>query len=202
MPITIQEAENMINAVRERWISLGRAADTLYLYDNHIKSCAKVAQTIAIKMGTIDPEQAYVAALLHDIAKIDESPESMLGRFHGILGYEMLKEKDPNVARACLLHELPWNNVPLYEKKFLGNKEDYEFILNYAAANPIKDEDLLVQLADSMANKDGIVTLEHRQQEYEQRFNIKMPAEIIEPYKNLKHHFDKKLKLNTYDLFF
>lgn len=201
MSITIQEAETIITMVRERWISLGRKPETLYMYDNHLKGAARVAETIAAKMGTINPEQAHVSALLHDVAKIDESPESMVGRFHGVLGYEMFKDRDSDVARACLLHELPWNKLSLYEKKFLGNKEDYEFVLNYVATHPMKDEDLLMQLSDGMANKDGIVTLEQRQEEYEKRFNIKMPVEMINPYKELKRYFDKKICGNVYDLF-
>lgn len=201
MPITIKEAENIVSAVRERWVSLGRAPETLYMYDNHLKGVARVAKTIAAEVGGIDLEQIYVSALLHDIAKIDESPESMVGRFHGILGYEMFKDKDAAVARACLLHEIPWNKVSLYEKKFLGNKDDYEFALNYANKYPLQDEDLLIQLADGMANKNGIVTLEQRQQEYEKRFNFKMPMEMTEPYKALKQYFDKKVGGNVYDLF-
>lgn len=201
MFITIKEAKNIVDIVRNRWISLGRAPDTLYLYDNHIKGCAIVAQTIALQLDNIDPEQVYVSAFLHDIAKIDESPESMVGRFHGILGYEKFKDIDQQVARACLLHELPWNNVRLYEKKFLGNKDDYNFALQYVKENPLKDEDLLIQLADAMANKNGIVTMEQRQQEYEERFNRKLPDEMITPYIKIKQYFDKKINGNVYDLF-
>lgn len=201
MNISIKEAESIVNTVRHRWISLGRAPDTLYLYDNHIKGCAMVAHTIALKLGYMNPEQMYVSALLHDIAKIDESPESMVGRFHGIIGYEMFKDKDYQVARACLLHELPWNKVEFYEKKFLGNKDDYNFALQYVKDNPLKDEDLLIQLADAMANKNGIVTLEQRQQEYEERFKIKLPENMIRPYVEIKQYFDKKIKGNLYDLF-
>ncbi len=201
MSISIKEAEAIVNMMRDRWISLGRNPETLYLYDNHIKGCAIVAQTIALKLGNIDSTQMYVSAFLHDIAKIDESPESMVGRFHGILGYEKFKDIDQQVARACLLHELPWNSVKLYEKKFLGNKDDYNFVSQYVKDNPLKDEDLLVQLADAMANKNGIVTLKQRQQEYEERFNKKLPDEMITPYIEIKQYFDKKINGNVYDLF-
>lgn len=201
MPITVQEAENMVDEVCKRWVSLGREPDTLYMYTNHIKGAAHVAQTVALKMGNMNPEQMYVSALLHDIAKIDESSESMLGRFHGILGYEMLKDRDPAVARACLLHEFPMNKISMFKKKFLGNESDYSFVLNYVADNPLKDEDLLIQLADSMANRNGIVTMEQRQQEYEERFNIKMTAEMIEPFLEIKSYFGKKIGQDIYSLF-
>lgn len=202
MSITIQEAEKIVSDMRKRWISLGRNPETLYMYDNHIAGAATVAKTIAARLDNINPEQAYIAAFLHDIAKIDESPESMVGRFHGILGYEMLQEKDPVVARACLLHEIPWNRITKYtEKKFLGKKDDYNFVLDYISNTSLTDDDLLIQLADGMANKDGIVKLEQRQKEYEARFNTKIPAEMIEPYLELKQYFDKKLGFDVYDLF-
>jgi len=200
MSITIQEAKDMINAVRDRWVLLGRAPETLYMYDNHINGVANVARTIALKLGNIDPDKAYVSGLLHDIAKIDESPESKVGRFHGILGYELLKDKDPDAARASLLHEIPWNKAQKYEFKFLDNKDDYEFAMNYIAANPLTDEDLLIQLADTMANKDGIVTMEQRREEYEKRFNMEVPAELIQPYMDIKQYFDKKIGMDIYDL--
>lgn len=201
MTISIKAAENIVDTMRNRWISLGRAPESLFLYDNHIKGCAIVAQTIALKLGNIDPEQIYVSAFLHDNAKIDESPESMVGRFHGVLGYEKFQDIDQYVARACLLHELPWNNVKLYEKRFLGNRDDYNFALQYVKENPLKNEDLIIQLADAMANKNGIVTIEQRQQEYEERFNRKLPDEMITPYIEIKQYFDEKINGNVYDLF-
>ncbi len=205
MSLTISDAEDMIAAVRDRWVSLGRDPDTLYMYDNHIKGAAEVARTIALKIGTIDPERIYISALLHDIAKIDESPESMVGRFHGLLGYELLKDKDSAVARACLLHEFPWNKIPPFEKcskKLLNNKNDYAFMVSYVAGTSLNDEDLVIQLADGMANKNGIVTLEQRQREYEQRFNFVMPSEMAEPYLEIKRYLDNKIGGNIYDLFF
>ena len=60
---------------------------------------------------------------------------------------------------------------------------------------------MLIQLSDGMANKNGIVTLEQRQQEYEKRFNVGIPAEMIEGYKEIKRYFDKKTGGNVYDLF-
>lgn len=208
--MNIKQAQQMVDDVQKRWVALGRNPDTLYMYNNHIQGVAKVARTIAEKWGTIDPEQAYISGLLHDIAKIDESPESMKGRFHGIMGYELLCDIAPNVARACLLHEFPYNRVDIYKNKFLGNQKDVDFTLNYVEKNPLKDEDLLIQLSDAMANKDGIVTLEQRlaafqnRQGYEAmlRTNTTVPAEGIKLYLDIKDYFDNKIGMNVYDLFF
>lgn len=201
--MTIEEAQKMIDAVENRWVSLGRAPDTLYTYDNHVKGVAQIAQTLALRLGNVDAKQSYVSGLLHDIAKIDESPESMIGRFHGILGYELLKDKDPTAARACLLHEFPWNKIPPFEnvsKKLFGNKNDYDFIKDFAAKNPLKDDDLIIQLSDVMANKNGIVTIEKRLQEYEERFKTKIPKEFIEPYMEIKEYLSQKIGQDIYEM--
>ena len=105
-------------------------------------------------------------------------------RFHGILGYEKLKDIDEKSARSALLHMFPWNKLPNYEKcsdMFFNRKDDYDFITNYIDSHKTTDEDLLIQLADSLANKDGIVTLEQRAKEYSERHSMQTPREMIEP---------------------
>jgi hypothetical protein len=121
------------------------------------------------------------------------------------------KDKDPTAARAALLHEFPWNKVSLYENKFPGNKQDFRFVLDHVATNPLQEEDLIIHLADSTADKNGIVTHEQRvagfenRQSHECQFRnkiIKMPIELLQPYIELKQYFDKKLGMNIYYLFF
>lgn len=202
--ISIAEAEKMIDEVKSRWVSLGRKPETLYLYDNHIRGAALVAHTIAEKINGINPEKAYIACLLHDIGKIDESPESMLGRGHFILGYERLKDIDPDIAQTCLLHEFPYNIVPPFEdchKRLLDNRQDYDFIVDYVSKIQTEDLDLLVQLADLMANQDGLVTIELRIKDWEIRHKTTFPPARAAAYFAVKNHFDNKLGGDVYDLF-
>ena len=204
MTISVSEAEKMVVEVEARWVSLGRNPDTLYMYDNHVRGSARVARTIAEKVGGINPEKAYISALLHDIAKIDESPESTLGRSHCILGYERLKDIAPDIARSCLLHEFPLDIIPSYEEcreKLWDNRADYDFIVDYAGKIVPEDTDFLVQLADLMANKDGLVTIERRVKEWEERRNAIFPESITALYKKIKAYFDAKIGGDVYDLF-
>ncbi len=202
--ISVQEARDMVEALKRKEIALGRAEDTWYLYGNHVFGVADAAKAIALKIKEMDADRVYVAALLHDIAKMEERT----GRFHGILGYEMLKDRDEDAARACLLHMFPWNKVLPFEKcskMFFENKKDYDFVVDYAKNTAVRDEDLLIQLADSLASKDGIVTFEERKREYVERNKIEVTPELLkdlfEPRLELKEYFDKKINGDIYDLF-
>lgn len=199
--LTKTEAKNLIDQLRDKEISLGRAPETWYTYENHVLGVAKVAQTIAQKIEGLNPERIYVAAMLHDISRTEEEREK---RFHGILGYEKLINLDADAARSAITHMFPWNIIPPFEscsKMFFGNKADYDFVASFLKNNPRTDVDLLIQLSDTMANKDGIVTLEQRAQEFAQRHNISIPKEMIEPRYKLKAYFDDKIGGNVYDLF-
>ena len=199
--LSARQAKQLISDLKEREISLGRQPETWFTYENHIMGVATVAKTIALKIPDMNVDEIYISALLHNICRTEESREQ---RFHGILGYEKLINFDEKSARSALLHMFPWNFLPDYQdcsKMFFDKKDDYEFIANYIHTHDTTDEDLLIQLADGLANKDGIVTLEERAQEYSKRYGIEIPKEMIEPRYKLKSYFDTKVGCDVYGLF-
>ncbi len=180
MNISLNDAETLISDLKEKEIKAGISPELWRCYENHIYGAAKVTQTIASHMQSINPNQIYIATLLHDICRTEEDREH---RFHGVLGYEKLINKDETVARTALLHMFPWYDIPSYEvcnRFFFYNKKDYDFVLHYAQNTKPTDFDLLVQLADGLANKDGFVTLEERQREYFERRGYEMPKHVIQ----------------------
>ena len=199
--LSTRQAKQLISDLKEREISLGPQPETWFTYENHIMGVATVAKTIALKIPDMNVDEIYISALLHNICRTEESREQ---RFHGILGYEKLINFDEKSARSALLHMFPWNFLPDYQdcsKMFFDKKDDYEFIANYIHTHDTTDEDLLIQLADGLANKDGIVTLEERAQEYSKRYGIEIPKEMIEPRYKLKSYFDTKVGCDVYGLF-
>ncbi len=205
MSLSIQEAKDLISDVREREITLGRAPETWYTYENHVYGTANVAQTIATHIKGLNPKEIYVSALLHDICKTEEN---RVQRFHGILGYEKLIDKDEKAARSAIVHMFPWNKISPFEKcfqMFFGNKKDYDFVVAYLNENEATDSDFLIQLADTLANKNGIVTIEQRAQEYAQRNGLNLSSSMIQemlaPRFELKTYFDKKIGRDVYSLF-
>ena len=201
MTISIQEAEDIIAEVKARDTAIGRDMSRWWMYENHIRTAANVARTIASKIDDMDETQAYICALLHDVARTNERQET---RFHGVTGYEKLVDKDEMVARSALLHMFLWNKIPPYEKvaqMFFDNKKDYDFVADYIQKTKTTDEDLLIQLADNLSNKDGFVTIEQRAKDLSERRGIKIDNDWLDSRYRLKSYFDKKIGGNIYDLF-
>lgn len=200
MTLSIQEAEDIIAEVKARDTAIGRDMSRWWMYENHIRAAANIAKTIASKIDDMDETQAYICGLLHDVCRTNERQEA---RFHSITGYEKLIDKDEMVANSVLVHMFPWNEIPPYEEckdMFFENKEDYDFIVEYTKNNSPNDYNLLTQMADSLSNKNGIVTLEQRAKEYSERHGVNILSSMIEPRYRLKSYFDKKVGGNIYDL--
>ena len=171
-------------------------------YYGHIYNVAKVAKKIADKIG-LDGEKIYIMGLLHDIGKFDDK---LVNRFHGIIGYERLKDEDEEIAKICLLHMFPNNVIRPFEdigdRVFFNKKKDYDFTVQYAKKNPPNDYDLLIQLADTICHFDRLLTIEERVREYRARHNFKedesQTQKAIALRMKLKKHFDKKLGVDVY----
>ncbi len=199
MSLSVIEAKQLIDDLKEQEIALGRDPNTWYTYENHVYGAADVAKAIASNIETMDNDAVYVATLLHDICRTEEN---RVLRFHGILGYEKFIDIDENVARSCILHMFSWNKIPPYEmcsNLFYGNKKDYDFVADYAKNHIPNDIDYLVQLADHMANKNGFVTIEQRAAELAERGRLY--DTFISDGNKLKSYFDKKVGKDIYGLF-
>lgn len=201
MSLSIQDAKGLIAEVKERDASIGKDMSRWWMYENHIVTAANVARTIASKIKGMDEEQAYVNALLHDICRTNERQAA---RFHGISGYEKLIDKDEKAARAAIVHMFLWNKIPPFEKcsqMFFGNKKDYDFVSAYLKSTQICEDDLLVQLADNLSNKNGFVSIEQRAKDLSERKGIVFDETWLEIRYSLKTYFDKKIGCDVYKLF-
>lgn len=201
MTLSITKAQKMVSDLKNHEISLGRDPNTWYTYENHVYGVAKIAQTIAERISTMNPNRLYVMGLLHDICRTEDERKQ---RFHGILGYEKLIQFDKDAARTCLLHTFAWNELPPYRQcaqAFYNKKEDYQFIADFIQNHPPKEEDYLIQLCDALANKNGFVTIEERAEEVMERHRQSQDFMDIVRINELKYHFDQKIGCNIYDLF-
>lgn len=199
--LTIAQAKAYINEIKDYALKNGRQPGTWYMFHNHVFGVAEVAKLIAERIVTLNAERAYILGLLHDAGKIQEQFEK---RFHGLLGYEILKDRDADAARASILHMFPHNKIPPYEEisaMFFERKDDYDTVKAYADTHPINDYDRLIQLADSLSDSRGIVTMEQRATDFARRYKCQISMDMIEPQMKLKHYFDDKVGCNIYDLF-
>jgi len=201
MSLSIRQALDIVSEIKQRDLLIGRDMSRWWMYENHIKTAAHIAKTIALRTKNIDPEQAYVCALLHDICRTNERQEQ---RFHGISGYEKLFNQDEKAARAALLHMFVNNELPSFEEcseMFFQKKKDYDFIADYIKNTKPTDEDLLIQLADNLSNKDGFVTIEQRANDLSIRRGFNLKPEWFEKRYKIKQYFDHKIGSDIYHLF-
>lgn len=194
------DAEAFISNLLKYDIRKGREAGTWYKFYNHVFGVALIAEKLAKKLG-LDSEKAYVLGLMHDCGKIHEAYEN---RFHGVIGYEMFKDTDKDIARVSVTHSFYDNLLPeghAMDRYFYGNEEDKLFVIEYMTTNKVTEYDRIIQLCDGLANCNGLVTLEERAEEFASRYNFKMPEYIVENSHRLKQYFDKKLGFDVYNFF-
>ncbi|MDD4556032.1 MAG: HD domain-containing protein [Alphaproteobacteria bacterium] len=162
--------------------------ENMYIF--HTKTVARMAEKIAAKTVSLNPEKAYVCGLLHDYGrKLDEK---ILNAFHGLVGYhELNKLGYPEVAKICLTHSFP---VKDFNQKIMTYPEDW---VRQIRAELIKfnydDYDKLIQLCDKMATGYAMVSIEHRVESIYKRYNLtqeQFEAQLNEGLE-LKAHFDK-----------
>lgn len=199
---SLLQARELFNDI----ISTRNSSDHPFLDDmeltfrEHSLAVAYIAQMIASRSGSLNPEDAYIMGLLHDGGRIiDEFAEK---RFHGLVGHYYYNQIDyPQLARISLTHTF-------YIKDF--RLEDYPYprddlircqqLLKDITYN---DYDLLIQLADMINDKGQTCTLEYRVDSLVQRY--KFPREKFQPMldrlNEIKAHFDQKCGTDIYTIF-
>ncbi|MGN0394043.1 MAG: HD domain-containing protein [Coprococcus sp.] len=124
----------------------------------HGEYTAEAAKQIAFLCG-MDADKSYVMGLLHDIGRNYTD-----GQFrHMTVGYEVMLEKGyDEVARICLTHSFPVQNIYSYVGKVdvdFKEQKKYQDILKNIVYD---DYDKLIQLCDSISTNQGFVLPEQR----------------------------------------
>ena len=165
----------------------------------HYQNVAFIASRIAEYSG-LNVEKAFVLGLLHDYGEYIEAstPET----FHGTAGYdEMMRLGYDDVARTCLSHSFFDDNFkpedfPAYDKKQIIRAAEL------LKERPFDDYDRLIHLADMMAPRDKIDTIENRIAMITEKYNL--PAAVALRKKRealwLKDYFDSLTERNVYTL--
>jgi len=125
----------------------------------HCQNAASAARLIASQCVHLDADKAYVLGLLHDIGR-------RTGRCylrHTIDGYDYAMSKGwDEVARICLTHSFPIQDIEADIAKKDITEEQYDFIKDFIENNEYDDYDKLIILCDSLADIDGFCVLEKR----------------------------------------
>ena len=159
---------------------------------------ARVAETIAAHCH-LNLDDAYVLGLLHDIGRF----EGVRDMHHIVAGYHLMMEKGyPRVARICLTHSFPYQDIGAYSGKTSDcTPEELELVRSTLSSVVYDNYDRLIQLGDALGLPQGVCLLDVRLMDVVRRhgfnnFTLKKWDAIFA----LKKLFDEMCKCNIYDL--
>lgn len=153
----------------------------------HSKWVAYCGERIAAACG-MDADRAYIYGLLHDIGR--KFGVSHLAHVYD--GYHYLMELGfEDAAKICLTHSFNLMDINDYIGKF--DVEDWQVreLENLLRETELDDYDLLIQLCDSLATWEGVVSLEERMLDVKERYGY-YPQSKWERNVELKKYFEKK----------
>lgn len=180
--------------------------------EKHSQNVARIAETIAQVIEQkedgsdknnrkqFSADIAYAAGLLHDIGRC---PKKDVGLRHPIIGYEILKKEGLEIpARIAMTHT--YYGYPEIDRTEFWEELDDESIKitkKFMDEVELSDADLLIQLADTMGHRLGVMTISDRFSDILMRHNIRSAGEHLRELYRIKQYFDKKTGMNIYELF-
>lgn len=162
----------------------------------HSYNVALAAERIAEKVTYLDADKAYIFGLLHDIGR-RFGVSHIKHVYDGMVYMEQLGYFD--VAKICLTHSFPIQNIHAYNGAFDLSVDTLSFLENRLNTVEYDDYDRLIQLCDAIAAAEGFCVLEVRLIDVAIRNGINEYS--IEKWKKfiaLKQYFDGKCHEDIY----
>lgn len=169
------------------------------LWVDHSRMVAYAAEKIA-RNCAMDPQKAYVAGLLHDVGRSEDSP----GLHHIVAGYELLSRDGwDGAARICLTHSFPCQDETILRDPELNCDEaEIALIKARVLGAPYDQYDRLIQLCDTLGSAKGICVLEMRLMDVAMRHGITpFSLDKWKAFVQIKARFDELCGGNIYTLF-
>lgn len=147
---TLEQAQAMLDDAAQRnpgpWI-------------DHSVYVAQAAQYLAEKIAGLDPQNAYILGLLHDIGR----REGVTAMRHVLDGYYFLNQAGfDDAARICMTHSFPIKDIGMSIGHWDCSPEEYRFAQSYLEQLEYNDYDRLFQLCDALALPSGFCLIEKR----------------------------------------
>jgi putative nucleotidyltransferase with HDIG domain len=145
----------------------------------HSLMTARAAGAIAEIIPELDPERAYVSGLFHDVGKFYLAKSRKYK--HPRNGYELMKNKNIDLANICISHPFPIFNHFEYIKYYCKNDiEEASSIADILAG--ISEDDIyvrLIQFCDKVSEPGGYINLSTKFKKYAEKY--KASTELISP---------------------
>lgn len=164
----------------------------------HSINTGLAAKYIAQKCDGLDPDNAYILGVLHDIGR----RVGIVAQRHVIEGYKYCMSNGwEEAARICMTHSFMIQDVD----SEIGGKDvsenDYTFMKKYIENVTYNDYDRLLQLCDSLALAKGFCILEKRLIDVHRRYGVN---DYAVPRWNalfaIKENFEKRMGCSIYDV--
>lgn len=168
------------------------------LWEEHARNVGRAAEEITKHCKGIDSDKAYVLGCLHDIGR----RVGIVGVKHIIAGYDYAIEKGwDEVARVCLTHSYPVQNITTEIGKFDITKEEYNRIDQFLKSVTYDEYDKLIILCDSLATAQGFCILEKRFVDTTRRYGVfPFTVDRWNATIEIKEYFEKQMGCSVYDV--
>lgn len=165
-------------------------------WERHSHYVAESAGKIAAACPGMDSDRAYVYGLLHDIGR----KFGVSDLAHVYDGYHYLMELGyAGAARVALSHSFHCKSTEGYIGKFDIPRQAQEELKVLLERMEYDDYDLLIQLSDSVAAAEGIVSLEERMNDVKRRYGS-YPQEKWDRNVELRGYFEGKMGRDLYEV--
>ena len=158
----------------------------------------RAAEAIARACDGLDPETALVMGTLHDIGR----GEGVTDLRHVLDGYRAMTDAGFDaVARICLTHSFPVQDIGCYAGSHDCPVEDVAFLHDQLTSVEYDQYDLLIQLCDTLCLPTGFCLLEKRMIDVALRYGAN--EFTIEKWRKsfeLKARFEDSIGHSIYDL--
>lgn len=151
------------------------------------------------KVAGMDADAARAYGFLHDIGRRFGEMQNR----HMLEGYRfMVWEHHEDVARICLLHSFPVQNIESVDGGWDITEDEREFIRQFINHAIYSDMDKLLQLVDALAVPSGIVVPEVRMVDvtlrygYDERNTFPLWRQLFA----LWSYFEKKAGVSLYEV--
>lgn len=164
-------------------------------WQGHSQVAGRSAHKIARHCG-LNPDKAYACGVLHDIGR-----RFGYGHFQYVAdGYRFMSEKGyPYIARICLMHSFPQQNIDTFVGKF-DVHPDIVTTMRIALSSLLYDDyDRLIQLCDALVGSEGVVNIDARIENVAARYGG-YPEGKREAYLDLKAYCERRIGCDLYQV--
>ena len=165
---------------------------------DHSRYVARACRNIAERVPHLDPEEAYLYGILHDIGRY----AGVTSEKHLIDGYRYCMARGwEKAAQICISHAYMVQDLSSSIGVFDMPPEDKAFMAEFVKNAVYDDYDRLVQLCDALALPTGFCILEKRFVDVAIRYGTY--PQTVERWKAvlaIKDHFEEIMGCSIYDV--